>query len=231
MSTSKIIVALDYEEEVAMWSLVDQLDPQLCQLKIGSILFTRYGPRLVEQLMAKQFKVFLDLKYHDIPHTVAQACMAAAKLGVWMLTLHVQGGLRMLLAASEALDKIPAAQRPLLLGVTVLTSFEQQDFALLGEHAKLSDRVVQLANLAVQGGLQGVVCSAEELTLLSDLPKNFLRVTPGIRLENDDLSDQRRVATPNQALALGADYLVIGRSITKADEPKKILEALHILKR
>jgi orotidine-5'-phosphate decarboxylase len=223
---SKIIVALDYADATSAMHLVNQLDPSLCKLKVGKELFTATGPQLVEQLVAKNFQVFLDLKFHDIPNTVAKACEAASNLGVWMLNVHASGGLEMMQAAKLAVDKSP--NRPLLIAVTVLTSMNEGQFSLLGIKGKLKNHVIRLAKLTKQAGLDGVVCSAGEAPKLrKELGPNFCLVTPGIRPENASLDDQKRVASPRAALSMGASYLVIGRPITQAAQPLAALTQIY----
>ena len=195
-------------------------------MKVGKELFTRSGPGIVERLQAMGFEVFLDLKFHDIPNTVAGAVRAAAELGVWMVNVHSGGGRRMLEAAVEALDK--GSHRPLLIGVTVLTSLSAEDLLELGDTRTIEERVLALAALSAACGLDGVVCSAmETVALRRARGEAFTLVTPGIRLAGDDSEDQRRVVTPSRALAMGSDYLVIGRSITSAADPLAALERVH----
>jgi len=221
-----VIVALDYPSARPALELVEQLRPRLCRLKVGKELFTRSGPTLVEQLQQRGFEVFLDLKYHDIPNTVAAAVRAAAELGVWMVNVHASGGRRMMEAAAEALQGV--SRRPLLIGVTVLTSMGDDDLRELGYTQTATERVLSLAALAADSGLDGVVCSAQEAPALREQRGgDFCLVTPGIRLAGDDVGDQRRVLTPAQAVAAGADYLVIGRSITGASDPLAALQRVH----
>ncbi len=222
----RIIVALDFPSVELAQRLVDQLNPSLCRLKVGNILFTQAGPRFVEGLMARGFEVFLDLKFHDIPQTVAGACKAAAELGVWMTNVHIQGGRAMLEAAVEALA--PFKKRPLLLGVTLLTSLQNEDLAPLGIHLSIDQLVPQMAEMAKAVGLDGIVCSSQEAQALrQDLGPSFLLVTPGIRLsEEAEAGDQKRILTPTAALKAGSDYLVIGRPITQAKDPLKVLEKI-----
>lgn len=220
---SPVLVALDYAEEAAALALAEQLSPQLCRLKVGKELFTRCGPALVRQLQDRGFEIFLDLKFHDIPNTVAGAVRAAADLGVWMVNVHAGGGRRMLEAAAAALQDYE--RPPLLIGVTVLTSMTDDDLAELGYAETALQRVGRLASLVEDCGLQGVVCSAQEAPLLRQQHgPGFCLVTPGIRLAGDSPGDQRRVVTPADARELGADYLVIGRSITAARDPLAALE-------
>lgn len=226
MSHSKVIVALDYSDLTALDSLLEKLSPEQCRLKVGKELFTRFGPAAVERLTAKGFDVFLDLKYHDIPNTVAQACRAAADLGVWMLNVHALGGPRMLAAAREALDKMQ--QPPLLIAVTILTSMQADELAEIGIQQPPAAAVDSLALLAKAAGLDGVVCSAHEAQRLhNSCGSEFTLVTPGIRLPGDSKGDQRRVMTPVNAVAAGAHYLVIGRSITAADDPAATLQIIN----
>jgi len=221
-----IIVALDYPDAAPALELAARLDPGRCKLKVGKELFTSAGPDLVRRLAGDGYGVFLDLKYHDIPHTVARACEAAAGLGVWMLNVHAGGGRAMLEAAREAVDR--TASRPLLIGVTVLTSLGREDLAALGIDEAPAQRVRRLARLAEQAGLDGVVCSPQEIAVLRrQAGPDFCLVTPGIRPAGSDRDDQRRVMTPGEAAALGANFLVIGRPITKADDPLAALSAIE----
>ncbi len=213
-----VIVPLDFPGAEQALALADRLSPQLCRVKVGKELFTRAGPAVVEALQARGFEVFLDLKFHDIPNTVAGAVRAAGELGVWMVNVHASGGRRMMEAAAGALQ--PLSQKPLLIAVTVLTSLSQEDLRELGYEESPEQRVRRLAALAADSGMDGVVCSAQEAPALRrERGDDFCLVTPGIRLAGDDAQDQRRVVTPAEAMALGADYLVIGRSITGAPEP------------
>ena len=226
MSDSKIIVALDYPTMTAAISLAKQLDPNRCKLKVGKELFTRSGPQIVEQLTAMGFDIFLDLKYHDIPSTVAKACRAAADLGVWMMNVHTLGGPAMMTAARDALAN--DTQRPLLIGVTLLTSMDEQTFQHIGLTGTISETVLRLADMAEQSGLDGVVCSAQEATTLrAQHGQQFQLVTPGIRPAHSDTGDQHRTMTPPEAIDAGSSYLVIGRPITAAQNPMQALEAIE----
>ena len=223
MSDPKIIVALDYPEAQAALDLVARLEPSLCRLKVGKELFTAAGPRLVEQCMQRGFEVFLDLKFHDIPNTTAQACKAAASLGVWMVNVHALGGKRMMEAARDAVAA--SARPPKLIAVTVLTSMAQEDLAGIGITATPAEMVLRLAVLARDSGLDGVVCSAQEAALLRQhCGSNFCLVTPGIRPADAAADDQSRIMTPRAALQNGASYLVIGRPITRATDPLSALQ-------
>ena len=222
MNDSKIIVALDYANAQEALALVEQLHPSQCKLKVGKELFTAAGPALVEKLVAKDFNVFLDLKFHDIPNTVAKACKAASDLGVWMLNVHACGGRTMMQAALEGVDQSNA--NPYLIAVTVLTSMNQASLTEIGIQASIEAQVLKLATLTQTAGLHGVVCSAQEANLLrKQVQTDFLLVTPGIRPANTSQDDQSRIVTPADALAQGASYLVIGRPVTQAAEPAQAL--------
>jgi orotidine-5'-phosphate decarboxylase len=226
MMKSKVIVALDYPDAGSAMQLVARLAPDLCRLKVGKELFTRAGPRLVEDLVARGFDVFLDLKFHDIPNTVASACHAAAELGVWMLNVHALGGERMLMAAKEGVAR--AVHSPLLIAVTVLTSMDEADLAAVGLSGTPLDNVLRLAHLAQRSGLDGVVCSSRETTVLrGQLDAGFMLITPGIRPAGSQADDQRRVMTPVDAIRGGSDYLVIGRPVTRADDPVSVLRTIN----
>lgn len=223
MSQSRIIVALDFDVEQQALSLVEQLDPNMCRLKVGKEMFTYFGPDFVKRLIARNFDVFLDLKFHDIPNTVAKACRAAADLGVWMVNVHASGGEAMMTKAREALEDY-GSLRPLLTGVTVLTSMSEPELHQLGVSRPLKEQVSGLAQLAKNCGLDGVVCSAQEASELKQLlGDDFKLVTPGIRPANAAQDDQTRIVTPEQAIKDGSDYLVIGRPITQSSDPLKTL--------
>ena len=222
----KIIVALDYADAASALKLVNQLDPALCRLKVGKELFTAVGPQFIEQLSRANFGVFLDLKFHDIPNTVAKACSAASNLGVWMLNVHASGGLEMMEAARSAVNA--SSTKPLLIAVTVLTSMNQQQLNQIGVVGDLATHVLNLAKLTQLAELDGVVCSALEASMLRQkLGSEFCLVTPGIRPANANQDDQSRVVTPKDALNMGASYLVIGRPITLATDPLQALIAIH----
>ena len=222
MNDPRIIIALDYPEAAQALVLTERLQPALCRLKVGKELFTASGPALLEQLMRRGFEVFLDLKFHDIPNTTAQACKAAAALGVWMVNVHAMGGRKMLEAAREAIAN--SAQQPKLIAVTLLTSMVQEDLADIGIDATPAEMVLRLAKLTRDSGLDGVVCSAQEAALLrKQCGNDFCLVTPGIRPAYASLDDQSRVMTPLAALQAGSSYLVIGRPITKAADPLQAL--------
>lgn len=225
-SQSSIIVALDFPDPAQALGMLERLDPRQCRVKIGKEAFTHTGPALVETAIAAGFDVFLDLKFHDIPNTVAGACAAAADLGVWMLNLHASGGKAMMRTARERLDQLE--RPPLLIAVTVLTSMDAEDLSEIGCPGSPEARVLQLAHLARDAGLDGVVCSAREAAMLRrELGPDFLLVTPGVRPANAQTADQKRIMTPAAARAAGSDYLVIGRPITGADDPAAALAAIQ----
>ena len=222
MSDPKIIVALDFPGAAQAMAMAHRLSPELCRLKVGKELFTATGPSLLEKLMKSGFEIFLDLKFHDIPNTTAQACKAAASLGVWMVNVHALGGRKMLEAAQIAVSS--SARPPKLIAVTLLTSMEQEDISDLGINATPEAMVLRLAKLAQDCGLDGVVCSALETALLRQrCGDKFCLVTPGIRPTDASLDDQSRVMTPEAALRSGSSYLVIGRPITRAVDPLQAL--------
>lgn len=223
----RVIVALDYANAADALKNVDRLAPALCRLKVGKELFTRSGPEFVCELTGRGFEVFLDLKFHDIPNTVAQACRAAAELGVWMVNVHAQGGRKMMSAAREAVSEY-GERRPLLIAVTILTSLGADDLAEVGLHGTPAENVMRLATLTRDCGLDGVVCSPlEAAELRRCLGDEFHLVTPGVRPAGSAQDDQRRVMTPAQAIAAGASYLVIGRPITQAPDPIAALKAIN----
>jgi orotidine-5'-phosphate decarboxylase len=226
MTDPRIIIALDFPTGASALQLVAHLHPDKCRLKVGKELFVHEGPRLVEKLIERGFDIFLDLKFHDIPPTVAAACRAAASLGVWMVDVHALGGKRMMEAARDALEGLP--ERPLLVAVTVLTSLRETDLEALGMIDKPVHQVMRLARLAHSAGLDGVVCSAQEAAILrAELGSDFLLVTPGIRSSGSIIDDQCRVMTPREAIRAGSDYLVIGRPITRAADPWVALQTLY----
>lgn len=217
-SKSPIIVALDYPNEAGALAMAAKLNPENCRVKVGKELFTRCGPAIIEKLHVAGFEVFLDLKFHDIPNTTANAVAVAADLGVWMVNVHASGGQRMMAACVEKLQSF--RQRPLLIGVTVLTSMQTEDLQQLGLDIAPLDQVMRLAQLTQDSGLDGVVCSSHEVSDLKiRLGKDFKLVTPGIRPAFAEQGDQRRVMTPREAIDAGSDYLVIGRPITQAPDP------------
>ncbi len=225
----KLIIALDFADQNEALSLVDQLDPTQCALKVGSEMFSLFGNVFVRRLVTRGFKVFLDLKFHDIPNTVAQACRACAELEVWMINVQASGGLAMMQAARKAIEPF-GDKRPLLIAVTLLTSMGAEDLPSIGIHCSVEEQVNRLAKLALAAGLDGVVCSAYEVPMIKKIcGKDFLTITPGIRLLNDEKNDQTRVMTPSQAAKLGSDFLVVGRSITAAAEPGKVVQDIFAM--
>jgi orotidine-5'-phosphate decarboxylase len=227
----RVIVALDFADPLRALALADRLHPAACALKVGKELFVAAGPQPVRGLVARGFRVFLDLKFHDIPNTVAQACAAAARLGVWMLNVHAAGGAAMLAAARDAVARAATEEgtpRPLLIAVTVLTSLGDADLAAIGIEVPAAVQAERLARLTAASGLDGVVCSAAEARALrAALPAAFKLVTPGIRPAGSAADDQARIVTPVAAIANGADYLVIGRPITQAADPFAALAAIN----
>lgn len=221
-----IYVALDFSEPHSAESLIEQLDPAACGLKVGKELFTRTGADWVRQRVNQGFSVFLDLKFHDIPHTVEQACRAAVDLGVRLVNVHASGGRAMLAAARRA---VPSGQEaPALIAVTVLTSMDQAALSEVGISRSLPDQVAALAQLAAEEGLDGVVCSAWEASRMREIftqPMPWI-VTPGIRPEGSAANDQSRIMTPREALAAGSTELVIGRPITRAPDPAAAVRAI-----
>ncbi|GAB4392202.1 MAG: orotidine-5'-phosphate decarboxylase [Gammaproteobacteria bacterium] len=243
---TRVIIALDNLTEVEVMQFIEKLDPDYCKLKIGKELFVRYGPQLIKRLQQHGYDIFLDLKFLDIPHQVAGAVTAAAELGVWMVDVHALGGARMLQAARQALDDYAQQQHaegkqirlPLLIAVTILTSFTANDLHQIGLGGEPQHHVLHLAKLAQSAGMDGVVCSAHEAAMLrAELGQTFCLVTPGIRLPHDasiqtakrisDEDDQRRIMTPEQALQAGANYLVMGRSIRHLEKPLEFLQAIN----
>jgi orotidine-5'-phosphate decarboxylase len=227
MNNSKVVVALDFDNKKEALSFVDMIEPSQARLKIGKEMFTYFGPDFVKQLTHKGFDIFLDLKFHDIPNTVAKAVTAAADLGVWMVNVHASGGRKMMEYANTALSSYHD-DAPLLIAVTVLTSMGQDDLISLGITKTPAQQVDFLAKLTQESGLDGVVCSAWEAEHLKcSLGQNFKLVTPGIRPAGASLDDQQRIMTPKQAIDVGVDYLVIGRPITKAIDPHNVLQQIN----
>lgn len=223
----RVIVALDYANPADALNFVERLEPGTCRLKVGKELFTRGGPQLVEKLVTAGYPVFLDLKFHDIPNTVAGACRAAADLGVWMMNVHASGGRRMMEAAREAVEA-SGSERPLLIAVTVLTSMAEADLQEIGITVSPAEQVSRLAALTAASGLDGVVCSPLEVAQLrADQGDDFLLVTPGVRPAGGEVGDQRRIMTPGDAVAAGSSYLVVGRPVTQAPDPLQALAAIN----
>ncbi|MCC2615611.1 orotidine-5'-phosphate decarboxylase [Aestuariibacter halophilus] len=227
MQDPKVIVALDFDNKANALSLVEQLDSTACRLKVGKEMFTHFGPRFVKDLVGLGFDVFLDLKFHDIPNTVAKACQAAADLGVWMVNVHASGGPVMMEKTQQALSRY-GKDKPLLIAVTVLTSMDAEQLAAIGINTTPEQHVLRLAKLAKQSGLDGVVCSAQEAAVLREqIEAPFSLVTPGIRPAGADANDQKRIMTPEQAVQAGVSYMVIGRPITRAKDPLAALQAIN----
>lgn len=227
MHDPRVIVALDYDNKDTALAFVDKLDSSLCKLKVGKEMFTLFGPEFVKALIAKGFDVFLDLKFHDIPNTVAKACKAAAELGVWMVNVHASGGLPMMQAAKEAIAASTNPQTK-LIAVTVLTSMDEAQLADVVSGVTPEQQVLRLAALTEKAGLDGIVCSAQEASALREKHSDdFLLVTPGIRPVGADAGDQKRVMTPPDAMKAGVSYLVMGRPITKAEDPIAVLKAVN----
>ena len=225
LSDPKIIVALDFDHQDKALVLVSQLDSSMCRVKVGKELFTRSGPGLVTRLQEMGFEVFLDLKFHDIPNTVAKAVEAAADLGVWMVNVHALGGRRMMQAARDAIDKLHVPTK--LIAVTVLTSMASEDLREIGLAGTPAQHVSDLASLALDSGLDGVVCSPHEVSMLkSRCGEEFTLVTPGVRPSGSAADDQKRIMTPAEALNAGSHYLVIGRPITQAVDPLAALREI-----
>ncbi|MDP5031052.1 orotidine-5'-phosphate decarboxylase [Paraglaciecola sp.] len=219
MVEPKIVVALDFDDVKKAYNFIDKVEPSLCKLKVGKEMFTHFGPDFVTYLIKKDFNVFLDLKFHDIPNTVAKACVAAADLGVWMVNVHASGGPLMLEQAAKGLEQF-GNERPLLIAVTVLTSMDQAQLNAIGITVSPTQQVMNLAKLTKSSGLDGVVCSAQEASMLKqELGQDFVLVTPGIRPAGSEKGDQMRIMTPREAVIAGSDYLVVGRPITQALDP------------
>ena len=224
---ARVIVALDFDDADKAMALVDQLDPAACKLKVGKEMFTLFGPEFVKSLIAKGFDIFLDLKFHDIPNTVAKACKAAAEMGVWMVNVHASGGMEMMKAAKNAIAGSSHPQTK-LIAVTVLTSMDQAQLNDVVPEVSPAEQVKKLAQLTADSGLDGVVCSAKEAVMLRETHNDeFLLVTPGIRPAGADVGDQKRVMTPVDAIDAGVSYLVMGRPITQAENPLAALQAVN----
>lgn len=229
MFDPKVIVALDYDNDATALDFVSQLDPSTCNLKVGKELFTVAGPQFVSKLVELNFRVFLDLKFHDIPNTTAMAVKAAASMGVWMVNVHASGGRVMMETVANELERLPpAVARPVVIGVTVLTSMDQAQLTDIGIDVSPKDQVMRLARLVKESGLDGVVSSAQEADMIkNELGGEFITVTPGIRPAGSAIGDQKRVMTPVEAIKAGSDYLVIGRPITRAENPAAVLKAIN----
>ncbi|QIQ41605.1 MAG: orotidine-5'-phosphate decarboxylase [Buchnera aphidicola (Aphis urticata)] len=218
----KIIIALDFNDKKDAMKLVDLLNPDVFYLKIGKEMFTMLGKKFIHELHQLGFNIFLDLKFHDIPNTVFNATKAAADMGIWMLSIHASGGKKMLTSAKKALQSFKT--RPLLIGVTVLTSFTRTDLKDIGIQIPLQDYILILSKLSSDCGLDGVVCPGKEAEKIKLLCGNKCKIiTPGIRCVNDSTFDQNQIITPKQAKKFPIDYIVVGRSITSSKNPIKKL--------
>jgi orotidine-5'-phosphate decarboxylase len=221
----KLFIAIDQNDINKAKDLIQKLSPEICGIKIGKELFTVCGPEIIEWSQAKGFKIFLDLKYHDIPNTVEKACYAASEMGISILNVHALGGKDMMLAAKEGVDK--SNNNPYLIAVTLLTSMDARALKEIGLTSSVSDQVLNLATNTGQAGLDGIVCSAKDIPIIKNkLPENFLYVTPGIRLNNSAKDDQKRIATPFEAIEMGSNILVIGRPITQAINPEAVIKEI-----
>jgi len=221
----KLFVAIDKNDTNTAKKLIQKLPSEICGIKVGKELFTACGPEIIEWIQAKGFKVFLDLKYHDIPNTVKKACFVASKMGVSILNVHALGGKDMMLAAKEGIDK--SNNDPYLIAVTLLTSMDSNALKEIGFTSSINDQILNLAKSANQANLDGIVCSAKDISNIKNiLPENFSYVTPGIRLNNNSKDDQKRITTPLEAIKMGSNIIVIGRSITEAKFPEKILNQI-----
>lgn len=223
----RIIIAFDFDSDTKAFDFLANIDPGRARIKVGKELFTRFGPQMVREIMSRGFEVFLDLKFHDIPNTVAKACVAAADLGVWMVNCHALGGEKMLATAREAVEKA-GSHKPKMIAVTVLTSHDEASLASIGVSDNLDTEVLRLAKLTQNAGFDGIVCSPSDLGVIrTELRESFLTVTPGIRPSFAQKNDQVRIMTPKKAIQEGASYLVIGRPITQADNPMEALEKIE----
>ena len=221
----KLFIAIDHSEEKIAKDLIQRLPPETCGIKIGKELFTACGPKIVDWVHSKGFKVFLDLKYHDIPNTVEKACFAAAKMNISILNIHALGGKDMMLSAREGIDK--SKNKPYLIAVTILTSMDENALKTIGLKSSIKEQIKNLALSASQAKLDGIVCSAKDiLNIKKILPKDFLYVTPGIRLKNKEDNDQKRVMTPSDAIKCGSSILVVGRPVTKSKNPELIVNQI-----
>jgi len=218
----KIFIAIDHNDINKAKELIQKLPPEICGVKVGKELFTVCGPEIIEWIQVQGFKIFLDLKYHDIPNTVEKACFAASNMGISILNVHALGGKDMMLAAKEGVDK--SNNHPYLIAVTLLTSMGASSLKEIGFTSSVNNHISNLAISASQANLDGIVCSAKDIAdIKSTLPESFLYVTPGIRLINSVKDDQKRIATPLEAIKMGASILVIGRPITQAKDPEAVL--------
>lgn len=225
MNNSKIIVALDFGSLSETEDFLKKVKGQNCRVKVGKELFTNEGPNVIKLIQQYGFEIFLDLKFHDIPNTVSRAIKASCNLGIWMVNVHASGGKQMLLAAREAVDS--SSNKPILIAVTILTSYDNYSFQELGFKNNLLDQIAYLATLSENSGMDGIVCSANDIPSIKPLVKEkFQFITPGVRLTNSN-NDQKRVTTPEDAIKQGSNYLVIGRPITSSKDPAALIEKIN----
>jgi orotidine-5'-phosphate decarboxylase len=221
----KLFIAIDQNDINKAKELIQKLAPEMCGIKVGKELFTACGPEIIQWIQEKGFKVFLDLKYHDIPNTVEKACFVASKMGVSILNVHALGGIDMMLAAKEGVDK--SNNNPYLIAVTLLTSMDSNGLKDIGFTSTVNKQILNLAKIASQAKMDGIVCSAKDIVYIKDsLPEKFLYVTPGIRISSSPKDDQKRISTPFEATKLGSNILVIGRPITQAKNPEAVLNQI-----
>ena len=221
----KLFIAIDQNDISKAKELIQKLAPEMCGIKVGKELFTACGPEIIQWIQEKGFKVFLDLKYHDIPNTVEKACFVASKMGVSILNVHALGGIDMMLAAKEGVDK--SNNNPYLIAVTLLTSMDSNGLKDIGFTSTVNKKILNLAKIASQAKMDGIVCSAKDIiNIKSELPESFLYVTPGIRLSSSTKDDQKRISTPLEAVKMGSNILVIGRPITQAKNPEAVLNEI-----
>ena len=220
----KLFIAIDQNDINKAKELIQKLPQEMCGIKVGKELFTACGPEIIQWIQEKGFKVFLDLKYHDIPNTVKKACFVASKMGVSILNVHALGGIDMMLAAKEGVDK--SNNNPYLIAVTLLTSMDSNGLKDIGFTSTVNKQILNLAKIASQAKMDGIVCSAKDIiNIKSELPESFLYVTPGIRLSSGK-DDQKRVTSPIDAVKMGSNILVIGRPITQAKNPEAVLNEI-----
>ena len=225
MNDSKVIVALDFSSLIETEFFLKKIKGQNCRLKVGKELFTSEGPNIIKLIQRYGFEIFLDLKFHDIPNTVSSAIKASCNFGVWMVNIHASGGKQMMLAAREAVDS--SSHKPLLIAVTILTSFDKSSYQELGFKNDLQEQIAYLAIMSEKSGMDGIVCSANDISSIKPLVEDkFQFITPGIRIENSN-DDQKRVTTPENAISNGSNYIVIGRPVTLSDDPATIIQKIN----
>jgi len=225
MNDSKVIVALDFSSLNETEIFLKKIKGQNCRLKVGKELFTKEGPNVIKLIQQYDFEIFLDLKFHDIPNTVSHAIKASCNLGVWMVNVHASGGKQMMLAAREAVEC--SSHKPLLIAVTILTSFDNSSYQELGFKNDLQEQIAYLATMSEKSGMDGIVCSANDICFIKPLVnEKFQFITPGIRVQKSS-DDQKRVTTPENAISNGSNYLVIGRPVTLSDDPASMIEKIN----